>query len=147
MPCHSGLVEDLVVRDGDGFTHAVGGCAGLTFQPLAQHPDGNVGGPATGRLSANAIDDDEDAAGEVDVEAILVDGALAADIAQPGRPQPRGRSSGRSIRDTFRQFDRHLILVLPRRPEERDDHRGQRDLHEQTGPQQARHVSPPFRSR
>ena len=75
---------DLVVGDGDRLAHALRNGSGLAFETLAKHRQRDVGGLAAGRLPANAVDDDEQTARLVDVEAILVDLTLKAGIGAAG---------------------------------------------------------------
>ena len=86
---------NLVVGDGDRLAHALVHRAGLALEPRAQHRQRERRGLAAGRLAADAVDDHEDAARGVDVEAILVDVAHAGrDRWRPrrGRQAPRLRS-------------------------------------------------------
>src|SRR5688572_4422464 len=75
---------DLIVGDGNRFAHALANGSGLAFEPLAQHAQRHVGRLATGGLSAHTVDDDEQAARFVNVEAILVDLTLAAGVGGAG---------------------------------------------------------------
>src|SRR5688572_19258817 len=75
---------NLVVGHGDCLTYALPNGSGLALEPLAQHAQRNVGGLAAGRLSADAVDDDEQTARLVGVEAILVDLTLKAGIGGAG---------------------------------------------------------------
>src|SRR5688572_11908549 len=74
----------LVVGQGDRLTYSLLNRTGLALEPLAQHAQRNVGGLAAGRLSADAVDDDEQTARLVGVEAILVDLTLKAGIGGAG---------------------------------------------------------------
>ena len=75
---------DFVVRDGDGLPHAIGNRAGLALEARAQHLHRDIRGLAAGSLAANAIDNDEQPAGDVKVEPVLVDLALQAGVRVAG---------------------------------------------------------------
>ena len=66
MPSHSGRVEarrwiSLLATAIASRTRSATG-PGLALEPLAQHAQRDVGGLAAGRLAADAVDDDEQAA-------------------------------------------------------------------------------------
>ena len=99
MPSHSGRVEarrwiSLLATAIASRTRSADR-PGLALEPLAQHAQGDVGGLAAGRLPANAVDDDEQAARLVNVEAILVDLTLEARIGVAGG-RDRGERRHRS---------------------------------------------------
>jgi hypothetical protein len=71
---------DFVVRDGDGLADTIGKGAGLALETCAQHLHRDVRGLAAGSLAADAVDNDEQAAGDVVVEPVLVDLALQAGV-------------------------------------------------------------------
>ena len=89
MPFHSGRdrggAVDLVVRDRDRFPDPIDDGPGLALEPRPQHRQRDVGGLAAGGLAADAVDDHEQAARDVDVNAILVDLPLQAGIGLAGR--------------------------------------------------------------
>ena len=78
---------DLVVGDRDRLAQAVGDRAGLALEAGAQHRQRDVRRLAAGGLAADAVDDDEEAAGGVAVKAILVDLALQAGVGGAGGAQ------------------------------------------------------------
>ena len=88
MPSHSGRVDarrwiSLLATAIASRTRSADR-PGLALEPLAQHAQGDVGSLAAGRLPANAVDDDEQPARLVDVEAILVDLTLKAGVGGAG---------------------------------------------------------------
>ena len=85
---------NLVVGNRDRFSHAIRGRAGFPLQPRPQHRQRHVGGFAAGRLAADAVDEDEEAARDVDVEPILVDLALEARVGVARRRQRADRLHG-----------------------------------------------------
>src|SRR5688572_11524800 len=86
---------NLVVGDGNRFADALADRSGLALEPLAQHAQGDVGSLSAGGLPANAVDDDEQAARLVNVEAVLIDVTLKAGVSGAGsgdRGEPRHMS-------------------------------------------------------
>ena len=113
MPSHSGLAracaEDFVIGHGDGFADALLGGAGLALQAGAHALHRDLGGLLAGRLPANAVHHQEDAAVGVDVAGVFVVPAHAAGVARPRALQirlnhstrfgnPRKRTPARPIR-------------------------------------------------
>ena len=85
-----GPLEDLVVGDGNGFAHALGGRAEGTAQPVQDHVARDRGRDFAGRGTADAVDHAVDAASGIDERQILVVVAHAAGVA-PERGQERRR--------------------------------------------------------
>ena len=79
-----GLPQDFVVRQRDRFANALRRRADRPLEPLGDDVHGNRGGDFTGGMTADAIDDEKDAAVDVDIVSILVAGAQAAAIARGG---------------------------------------------------------------
>ena len=75
---------DLVVGNGNRFSYTIADRPGLALEPLAQHAQGDVGSLSAGGLPANTVDDDEQPARLVNVEAILVDLTLKARVGGAG---------------------------------------------------------------
>src|SRR5687767_15017284 len=71
---------NLIVRDGDGFSKAIGNRACLAFKTFAHHRQRDVRGLAAGRLATDTVDDDEHTTRLIDVIAILVHVALKARV-------------------------------------------------------------------
>ena len=69
---------NLVVGDRDRLADAILERAGLALEPRPQHAQRGVGRLLARRLAADAVDDAEESARRVEVEAILVDVALQA---------------------------------------------------------------------
>ena len=78
---------NLVVGNRDRFSNPVRGGAGFPLQPGPQHRQRHIGGFAASGLAADAIDEDEQAARDVDMEPILVDLALKAGVGVARRDQ------------------------------------------------------------
>ena len=79
-----GQAVDFVVGDGDRLADAFVDRAGFALEPVAQHRQRHVRGFAAGGLTADAVDDREEAAAGIDVEAVFVDFALQAGIGGAG---------------------------------------------------------------
>jgi hypothetical protein len=75
-----GAVEDLVIGERDGFVDALGGAAGLTPQARADNVEGDVGGLIAGGVTADTVDNDEDALVRLAEEAVFVFIACAAGV-------------------------------------------------------------------
>src|SRR5689334_20495290 len=62
---------DFVIRLRDGFTDALNRQPGLPFESSAYYRESYVCSLAAGRLTANPIDDDEDAMRRVEIETVF----------------------------------------------------------------------------
>jgi hypothetical protein len=76
--------EDFIIGDGDGFADALFGGASLALKAGTEALDGNGRGFFAGSLTADAIDDEEDAAVGVNVEGVLIVSADAAGVGAAG---------------------------------------------------------------
>ena len=81
----AGQPMNLVVGDRDRFAQPVRNRTGLPLQPGPEQRDRRVGRLAAGRLAADAVDDHEDAARQVEMKAVFVDLAQQARIGVPCR--------------------------------------------------------------
>src|SRR6185437_11573977 len=86
---HRGEPEDLIVGEEDGLADAIFDAAGFALEPRAHERQRGFRGLLAGRLTADAVDDDEDAAERVVVVAIFVDLALEAGVARTGGAERR----------------------------------------------------------
>jgi hypothetical protein len=86
-----GLAMDLIVCAGDRIAQACRHRAVARGEFRAHHIQRRVGRPSARRLTADAIDDDEDAAVGVHKVAILVDDTLDADVGGAGRADCHSR--------------------------------------------------------
>ncbi len=93
-------------------------------------PHRDVRGLAAGRLPAHTVDDDEQAAGDVDVEPILVDLALQAGMRVAGRSH---RADG--LHDALTVAARRETL----HPDERRDEADEQRQHQESRPEKPRH--------
>src|SRR5215208_5291293 len=75
---------NLVVGDGNRLADAFAHGAGLALEPLAQHAQCDISSFSAGGLPADTVDDDEQPARRVNVEAILVDLTREAGIGGAG---------------------------------------------------------------
>ncbi len=97
-----GQAMNFVVGNSDRFANAFANRARLALEALAQHAQGDVGCSSAGSLSADAVDDDEQAARFVNVEAVLVDLTLKASIGGTGgRDRAERRHSPVQLRPVF----------------------------------------------
>jgi hypothetical protein len=71
---------DLVVRVRDRFSHAIDKRSCLAFEPRPHRCKRDIGGSSTGRVAADAIDDQEQPSRQVEVDAIFIDVALQAGV-------------------------------------------------------------------
>ncbi len=78
---------DFVVGDRDGLSHPIADRSCLPFQSPPEHRQRDVGGLSTRGLTTNPVDDNEQAARDVDVEPILVDIPLQSGIGVACRSQ------------------------------------------------------------
>ena len=92
---------NFVVGNGDRFANALANGSGLALEPLAQHAECDVGGLSAGGLSADTVDDDEQPARLVKVEAILVDLTLKAGIGCARGDRGEGRHIASQLRPVF----------------------------------------------
>jgi hypothetical protein len=82
---------DLVVRDRDRFADAIDDGPGLALESRPQHRQRDVSGLPAGGLSADAVDHHEQAARDVDMNAIFVHLPVQTGIGLAGGPQRAGR--------------------------------------------------------
>ena len=75
-----GEAENLIVCDSDRFTNTLGGGSGGALQAGAQKIIGGVGGLFAGGLSADPVDDEENAAFGIGVEPVFVIFAFATRV-------------------------------------------------------------------
>ena len=78
---------DFVVGDGDRFADAIVDRTGLALEPGAKHRDRGVGRLFARGVAAHAVDDEEDAAGRIVVEAVFVLRPLQSGMRVAGRAQ------------------------------------------------------------
>jgi hypothetical protein len=76
-----GEAVDFVVGERDRFSDPILDRPGLTLEARPHRRERRLGGLLPRRLTADAVDDDEDAVSGVAMEAIFVDGALQAGMA------------------------------------------------------------------
>jgi hypothetical protein len=81
---------DFVVRDRDRFPDAIDEGPGFPLESRPQHRQRDVSGLTTGGLSADAVDDHEQAARDVDMNAIFVHFPVHAGIGLAGGAQRAG---------------------------------------------------------
>ena len=79
--------QNFVVGHGNGLAHALLGGAGLPFQTRAHPPDSNFGGLLAGRLPADTVDHEENAALRIHVQRVFIISPHEPRIASPGKPQ------------------------------------------------------------
>ena len=128
---------NLVVGNRDRLSNPIRHGAGFPFQAGSQHAQRHVGGLATCLLAADAIDEDQKAAGHVEMEPILVDFASKPGVGAARRRQSADRlHEGVDVRSTPLLFARSSS----------DPHVGDDESHEhgqknRAGPEQQRHQS------
>ena len=71
---------DRVVRERDRFTHAIDKRSRLALEPRPHRRQRDIGGSSTGRVAADAVDDQEQPSRQVEVDAIFIDVALQAGV-------------------------------------------------------------------